>query len=275
MRKFPTVLVSMIAFALPAGSGASQSHFESGRDAASAEEVLLRGKWHAAIPHNIGGSRQRRKGPDPLLQWKMEQRREEENKKRQEEALEKKRKEQKTLADNKRWEETRTDLQNRFHAIDVKLVLDDAKSDFTSATNRFSASPTPEFTAHTNRMVKLTKQFVAAQRRAQCCLNPNAVLSQVEVEVVHFEQAHEALREEIGALDRPAFPESPASARGVGPFAVSPRRNNQSVENIRPETPAESATPADRLRGLKQLFDEGVLTQEEYDAKKKELIESL
>jgi flagellar motility protein MotE (MotC chaperone) len=39
--------------------------------------------------------------------------------------------------------------------------------------------------------------------------------------------------------------------------------------------PAESRTPTERLQVLKQLFDQKLITQEEYDRKKADIIKSM
>lgn len=240
-------------------------------------EPSIIGKKMVASPY-WGGNRQRHKQAD-YWDWQkaQERRREEQAKKAAEEAA-KKKKEQQTLEDNRRWEEKRTELQNRFIAIDVKLVLERARSDFAISTNLFAKSPTPAFIAHTNYMVKLTKQFLDAQKYAQSCFNPNAVLSQVETNVSRYEKAHEALVKEMDSFNQPSMPVNPDYA--APSQQVFRRRRMSTVLIATNTTDAATASPslslsADKLRELKKLFDEGILTQEEYDAKRKELLDAL
>ena len=216
---------------------------------------------------------QRRKPIDPWAQWRVEQKRREEKREKEERELERKQKERETLETNKRWEDKRTKLKNRFNAIDFKLALDQARADFTFATNRFSSNPTFEFVAHTNKMVKLTKQFVDAQQKAQSCFNPNALLSQVEADVFRFEKAHQALVDEIGRFNRTASGEE--FDNGISDRPAFRRRRTGFRKQDDSAVAPEVRLPADKLRELKKLFDEGILTQEEYDAKRKELLESM
>ena len=240
----------------------------------------------AARPYFRIEDRQRHKHIDPwLIEYRREKRRQEEQSKKALEDARKKEKAEKTLEDNKRWEEMRTGLQNRFNAVDVQATLERAKADFTISTNLFAKSTPPEFVMHTNSMVKLTKQFWDAQKEAKSCFNPNAVLSHVEMKVSRYEKAHKALvremdsfnrflvsgnaeeydkREVGGEFNRPVF-----HRRRTRPVFVSP--NTREV----PEADRSFPSSADKLRELKKLFDEGILTKEEYDTKRKELLDAL
>ena len=45
------------------------------------------------------------------------------------------------------------------------------------------------------------------------------------------------------------------------------------MEQLKTQTPAAPATsPADEIKRYKELLDTGILTQEEFDAKKKQLL---
>lgn len=81
-----------------------------------------------------------------------------------------------------------------------------------------------------------------------------------------------------------ASPESqpPAEAATSGPAATPPAAPEKPAETVAPESQpaAPEATPvkpdiAERLRKLQELYDKGLITEEEYRLKKKELLEEI
>jgi len=49
--------------------------------------------------------------------------------------------------------------------------------------------------------------------------------------------------------------------------------NNASLNNVQSNPPAQSNTKVQKLRDLKQLLDEGIITTEEYNTEKKKILE--
>ncbi len=47
---------------------------------------------------------------------------------------------------------------------------------------------------------------------------------------------------------------------------------NDALEGNKPTTVVNAISPAEEIKKMKELFDMGIITQEEFDAKKKELL---
>lgn len=203
---------------------------------------------------------------DPWAKYNAEQRRRVQQQQEQAEQKKKEADAAKSRAEHERIEDEWDNLQSRYNAIDVSAALEQAKADFCTATNLFKGAESPEYIAHTNSMVKLTRQLLIEQKQAKACFNRNLVLSNVKPMVDRFENAHKALLREIDSFS----------------VQCSIRRSWIRVEKLygKPATnevttiqsTRSTLSAADKLRELKKLFDEGVLTQEEYDEKRKELL---
>ena len=203
---------------------------------------------------------------DPWAYYKAQQRHLAQQ--QQEQAAQKKKEADaaKARAEHERIENEWDNLQSRYNAINVLSALERAKDDFCTATNLFAGAESPEFVAHTNLMVKLTRQLIAEQKNAKICFNRNLVLSDVKPVVARFEDAHKALVREMDSFKV----QCSIRRSWIHVEALYGKPTTNEVPTIR--TTRSSPSTADKLRELKQLFDEGVLTQEEYDQKRKELL---
>lgn len=72
-----------------------------------------------------------------------------------------------------------------------------------------------------------------------------------------------------GLSEGPAKPQSPAPQQPAAPAPQAPVQEQQAA----PQTSVSNIDAADEIRKFKELLDSGAITQEEYDAKKKQILD--
>ena len=171
----------------------SASAIETDRSTVATDSFVHIGK-------QMADNRQRHRDSSWYDRYRAEERRLEKQREEREKQRQKEQDKARAEAERRRMEDAWTDLQSRYNAIDVKMVLERAKVDFCLATNLLEKESSPEIVAHTNMMVKLTRQLIDAKNKAKICFNRNAVLSEVKPKVVRFEKASTALVREMDAF---------------------------------------------------------------------------